>query len=167
MIEQKNLIPVGKAGKSHGIGGEIKFEFSADFDFDACAYVIFEIDGIFVPFFVNDFRFTNDITAIVKLEGVDDENATRMFTGKTIYLEKKQNVAIGSDEGDFSHWLGFMVEDANGKELGKILDFDDSTENILLKIGDFIIPLRAIKLLETDEEHRFLKMDLPEGLLNL
>ena len=43
MIQLSELALVGKTGKTHGIKGELTFEFSEDFDIDACDYFVFEM----------------------------------------------------------------------------------------------------------------------------
>ena len=53
MIKRDELIKIGVFNKPHGVQGELAFTFTDDiFDRSECPYVVCEIDGIFVPFFI-------------------------------------------------------------------------------------------------------------------
>ena len=53
MITREELIRIGRFNKPHGVKGELSFTFTDDvFDRTECSYIVCEIDGIFVPFFV-------------------------------------------------------------------------------------------------------------------
>ena len=74
MITREELIRIGRFNKPHGVKGELSFTFTDDvFDRTECSYIVCEIDGIFVPFFIEEYRFKSDTTALIKLEDVDNE----------------------------------------------------------------------------------------------
>ena len=63
MIERDELIKIGRFNKPHGVKGELSFTFTDDvFDRTDCPYIVCEIDGIFVPFFIEEYRFKSDTT---------------------------------------------------------------------------------------------------------
>ena len=100
-----------------------------------CEYLVCLLDGIFVPFFIEEYRFRSDTTALVNLEGVDTSEKARMFTNVEVYFPKKY-VGEEEDSDDIPTWnyfIGFKVEDVNHGELGEIVAVDDSTMNVLLK----------------------------------
>ena len=71
MITREELIRIGRFNKPHGVKGELSFTFTDDvFDRTECSYIVCEIDGIFVPFFIEEYRFKSDTTALIKLEDV-------------------------------------------------------------------------------------------------
>lgn len=101
-----------------------------------CEYLVCLLDGIFVPFFIEEYRFRSDTTALVKLEGVDTSEKARMFTNVEVYFPKKY-VGEEEDSDDIPTWnyfIGFKVEDVNHGELGEIVAVDDSTMNVLLPL---------------------------------
>lgn len=80
-----------------------------------CEYLVCLLDGIFVPFFIEEYRFRSDTTALVKLEGVDTSEKARMFTNVEVYFPKKY-VGEEEDSDDIPTWnyfIGFKVEDVN------------------------------------------------------
>ena len=88
MIKREDVYKIGVFNKPHGIHGELSFTFTDDiFDRVEAEYLICLLDGIFVPFFLEEYRFRSDSTALVKLEGVDTANVHECSpTWKFIFL---------------------------------------------------------------------------------
>ena len=90
MIRKEEVYKIGIFNKPHGIHGELSFTFTDDiFDRVEAEYLICLLDGIFVPFFIEEYRFRSDTTALVKLEGVDTAERARMFTNIEVYFPVK------------------------------------------------------------------------------
>ena len=90
MIKKEEVYKIGLFNKPHGIHGELQFTFTDDiFDRVDCDYLICLLDGIFVPFFIEEYRFRSDSTALVKLEGIDTAERARMFTNIEVYFPVK------------------------------------------------------------------------------
>ena len=72
MIKKEDVYKIGVFNKPHGVKGELSFTFTDDiFDRVDCDYLICLLDGILVPFFIEEYRFRTDTTALVKLERVE------------------------------------------------------------------------------------------------
>ena len=100
MIKKEEVYKIGLFNKPHGIHGELQFTFTDDiFDRVDCDYLICLLDGIFVPFFIEEYRFRSDSTALVKLEGVDSAERARMFTNIEVYFPVKH--AEEAEDGEF------------------------------------------------------------------
>ena len=97
MIRLEEISPIGIFGKTHGIKGEINLELNIDFDLEDTPYIIVDIDGIFVPFFIEDYRYKSDSVALVLFEDINTEERIRPFFGKKAYVKKE---ALGEDEND-------------------------------------------------------------------
>ena len=102
-------------GKAHGLKGEINFQFTDDVwdrlfseddtpdglpsggesDGDMPAGqrgsvpLICMVDGILVPFFIEEYRFRSESTAIMKLEDIDSIEAVQMLVNSPVFIEKK------------------------------------------------------------------------------
>ena len=175
MIQRDELIKIGTFNKPHGVQGELAFTFTDDI-FDRCEspYVVCEIDGIFVPFFIEEYRFRSDTTALMKLEDVDSEEEARPFTNLDVYYPKAY---ITNDEdgglsapGDF--FLHFSVYDTEKGFFLHIVDVDMSTANVLFVVerekgGELLIPAIDDWVVSADEQEKKLVMNIPEGLLDL
>ena len=172
MIEREELIKIGRFNKPHGVKGELSFTFTDDvFDRTDCPYIVCEIDGIFVPFFIEEYRFKSDTTALMKLEDVDNETDARAFSLLDVYFPKSYYDTAVEEEAPSDYFIGFTVVDSERGELGKIVAVDDSTENVLFEIDhegrELLVPAVDEFVSEIDEENRRLYMTIPEGLLTL
>lgn len=172
MIHEKDILPVGHTRKPHGIRGEITllFQKAAYTDLDATFYFL-EIDGIPVPFFVEEFTGTTDVGARVKFEHVEDEMEASKLVDKKVFLPREMVLdAREEEEDDWNFFIGFEVVDQHGEYLGKIREVDDSTLNVLFVVArddeeEQLIPATEDFISAIDEENRRVEMHLPEGLL--
>lgn len=172
MIKREEVYKIGTFNKPHGIHGELSLTFTDDiFDRTDADYIICMLDGILVPFFIEEYRFRSDSTALMKLEGIDTAERARMFTNIEVYFPLKD--AEDSEPGELSwnYFLGFTVNTIDGEELGEIVDVDDSTINTLFVIDrdgeELFIPAQEEFITHMDQMHRTMTMNLPEGLLEL
>lgn len=177
MIEKNQLIAIGRIAKTHGLKGEMTAAITDDiFDQVAeCPYLIIELEGIFVPFFIESYTFRSDTTILLKLDEIDSQENAKELTGKEIYFDRKcfsseeaeEYAAIERDRTP--DLIGYEVIDRHCGDLGKIIDIDDQTENILFIIAhhqtELLVPAADDLIVSIDEEHRTILMDLPLGLV--
>ena len=169
MIKQEEVYKIGRLGKSHGVRGEISFLFDDDvFDRVDADYLILDIDGILVPFFIEEYRFRSDATALMKFEGIASQERARELTGCDVYFPR--NLAVGDDDSiSWSAIVGFNIIDAStNKSIGRISSIDDSTLNILFCLEDgHLIPASEDLITQIEQQARTITMHLPAGLLDL
>ena len=169
MIKQEEVYKIGRLGKSHGVRGEVSFLFDDDvFDRIDADYLILDIDGILVPFFIEEYRFRSDTTALMKFEGIDTQERARELTGCDVYFPR--NLAASDDDSiSWSAIVGFDIIDASTeKSIGRIASIDDSTLNILFCLEDgHLIPASEDLITQIDQQARTITMHLPAGLLDL
>ena len=173
MIRREEVYKIGKLGKPHGVKGEVSFMFDDDvFDRVDADYLILDVDGILVPFFIEEYRFRSDEIALVKFEDIDTQDKARDLTGDEIYFPR--SLSDGGDENvSWAEIFGFEVVDKDtNNTIGIIKSVDDSTMNTLFEIEttdgrEVLIPANEDLIHEADMENRRIKMFIPEGLLNL
>ena len=174
MIRQEDVYQIGRMGKAHGLKGEINFQFTDDvWDRADCNYIICQVDGILVPFFIEEYRFRSDSTAIMKLEDIDTLEATQMLVNSPVFIEKKYQEELDDDEVSLHYFIGFqMLDGDNGTPIGTITDIDDKTDNWLFIVtrpdgNEVLIPAHEEFIAEIRQEEKTMVMDLPIGLLEL
>ena len=169
MIKQEEVYKIGRLGKSHGVRGEISFLFDDDvFDRVDADYLILDIEGILVPFFIEEYRFRSDTTALMKFEGINSQERARELTGCDVYFPR--NLTANDDDSiSWSAIVGFDIIDAsNNKSVGRIASIDDSTLNILFCLEDgHLIPASEDLITQINQQARTIFMHLPAGLLDL
>ena len=169
MIKQEEVYRIGRLGKTHGVKGEVSFQFDDDvFDSVDSDYLILEVDGILVPFFIEEYRFRSDSVALVKFEDVDTQQRASELTGCDVFFPRS---LVADDEGEvtLSFLAGFdIVEENSGQKVGTIASIDDSTVNLLFELEDGrLIPANDDLIHDIDTKGKVIKMDIPEGLLSL
>lgn len=168
MIRLEEISPIGVFGKTHGVKGEINLELNVDFDLDDTEYIIVDIDGIFVPFFINEYRYKTNSTALVLFDDINSEESIRPFFGKTAYVKKEVIADDESDELSINYYVGFTMLTPQRKPIGQIVEIDDSTANVLFILdNDILIPVGAVEVLDLDPDHHTMIVELPEGLIGI
>ena len=169
MIKQEDVYKIGRLGKAHGVKGEVSFQFDDDiFDRVDADYLVLDIDGILVPFFMEEYRFRSDSVCLVKFCNVDTQQRAQELTGCDVFFPRAL-----AEEGDempsLSMLVGFkIVNNANGKTVGRIAAIDDSTANILFEMEDgMLIPANDDLIEVIDAEQQQIKMNIPQGLLDI
>ncbi|MGN0280716.1 MAG: ribosome maturation factor RimM [Prevotella sp.] len=167
MIRQEEVYKIGKIGKPHGVKGEVTLRFTDDvFDRTDAEYLVLEVDGILVPFFMDEYRFRTDETALVKFSGIDTVERAAELTGSNVFFPR--SLAVNDDgEMTWSQIVGYTIVDTEtDREIGKIVNVDETTVNILLETTDgTLIPAADEFIDDIDHESQMLYMTLPEGLL--
>ena len=168
MIKAEEVYKIGRLGKAHGVKGEVTFMFDDDvFDRVEADYLILEVDGILVPFFIEEYRFRNDSTALVKFEDVDTQDRARELTNCNVYFPR----ALSDDEEQpsLAMLVGYTIVDgATQQPVGRIAAIDDQTANLLFELEDAtLIPATDDLITNIDQHRRTITMTLPEGLLDL
>ena len=172
MIKREELIKIGQFNKPHALHGEISFTFTDDiFDRTECEYIVCNIDGIFVPFFIEEYRFKSNTTGLIKLIGIDSAEKAKEFTNLDIYFPKsyinEETETISSKD----YFLDYKVFTQEKLYLGKIIEIDDSTANVLFIIEpddndeNILIPAVDEFVVKIDNNKKEIYLNLPEGLL--
>ncbi len=174
MIRKEEVFKIGQFAKPHGVKGEISLVTGCDlFDTVDDPYVVCEIDGILVPFFIEEYRYKSDTVMLVKLEGVDNEKSAREFSGREVFFPLKYVEDEDCLVGDMSWdgFVGYTVVDERHGTLGRITDVDDTTLNVLFQIdhggSELLLPAAEELIVSVSHDDKTLRVSVPEGLLNL
>lgn len=174
MIRREDTYKIGNLGKPHGVRGEIAFLFDDDvFDRADADYLFVEIDGLLVPFFIEEYRFRSDDVALMKFEGIDSEEQAVELTGCGVWFPRALGEAAGSEVSvSKAEAIGYgIVDSADGKTIGTLTAVDDSTANPLFVVatekGEVLIPANADLVKSIDRQARTITVDIPDGLLSL
>lgn len=173
MIRQEDVYRIGRLGKPHGVKGEVSLQFSDDvFDRVDADYLVLEIDGILVPFFMEEYRFRSGEIALIKFEGIDSEDRARELTGCSVYFPR-EHADTDDDHLTWAELVGYRIIDAATRQtVGTIAAVDDTTINTLFELttadgNSLLIPVGDDFIVDVDKQARAITMDIPEGLLDL
>lgn len=168
MIKQEEVYRIGRLGKTHGVKGEVSFQFDDDiFDRVDSDYLVLDVDGILVPFFIEEYRFRSDSVALVKFEDIDTQQRAAELTGCDVYFPRA--LADEDDTPTLAMLVGYDIVDAKSKKtVGRIASVDDTTLNILFELeDDKLIPASEELITDVDKGHKTITIDLPQGILDI
>ena len=158
---------IGQVLKSNGRDGELLVSFSgiAPEDIDLEEPVFIEFDGLPVPFYFEAFSQRGNSRALVRLTGVHSLTDADELAGAVLYAEDD---LYEDEEEDLTGWT---VLDADGTKVGTVSAHEDIPGNPCIWVetghGECLLPLREELVLDVDETEKTLRMEIPEGLLNL
>ena len=158
---------IGQVLKSNGRDGELLVSFSgiSPEDIDLEEPVFIEFDGLPVPFYFEAFSQRGNSRALVRLTGVHSLTDADELAGAVLYAEDD---LYEDEEEDLTGWT---VLDADGTKVGTVSAHEDIPGNPCIWVetghGECLLPLREELVLDVDETEKTLRMEIPEGLLNL
>ena len=158
---------IGQVLKSNGRDGELLVSFSgiAPEEIDLEEPVFIEFDGLPVPFYFEAFSQRGNSRALVRLTGVHNLTDADELAGAVLYAEDD---LYEDEEEDLTGWT---VLDADGTKVGTVSAHEDIPGNPCIWVetgrGECLLPLREELVLDVDETKQTLRMEIPEGLLDL
>lgn len=177
MITREELILIGHYNKPHGVTGEISATVEVDIDvLRQLSCLVSEMDGIFVPFFVNSCRPKSSETVLLTIDGISSEQEVSrlvnhdIFALKRVYRQESEDEDADGYPLDF--FIGFEICDTDGTTIGTITDVDEQTENAIFivsrdDVSELMVPASDDLIVEFDLDKKLMVMDLPQGLLDL
>jgi len=173
-IPKADCQKVGFIRKLHGVHGDLVLEFEPEFEWSVAEAERFflEIDGLLVPFFLQEegFRFKSTKTAIVSFNWVETEKYARRLVGCPVFLFSEEIVDEAEEEQN-SKYLGFKLVDEKLGEIGTITAVDDFSGNVVFRVeqnkGEVLIPFNEDFMITEDAEKKVITLQLPEGIIDL
>ena len=176
MITRDELIAIGHYNKPHGVAGEISATVDVELDLlRGLSCLVSDIDGIYVPFFVNAVRPKSGDTVLLTIDGIGNEKDVARLVNRDIFALKRdyrqESIDADADGYPLDFFIGFELRDSDGSRVGEITDVDEQTENAIFVVerdgSEMMVPATDDLIVEFDVDKKLMVMDLPEGLLDL
>lgn len=167
-------ISIGHTKKTHGIVGELKVSVKDAYlvDFAQSDVLFLDIRGKPTPFFVEEIRTSGDL--LVKFEDVATKEAAQALVNREISMRRsdlRTMVAEVPSPTDYMRYTGYLIEDATLGVVGRIRELVELPEQVMAMVErdgrEVMVPINASFLKRADHQALVLRMDLPEGLLDL
>ena len=158
---------IGQVLKSNGRDGELLVSFTgiAPEEIDLEEPVFIEFDGLPVPFYFESFTQRGNTRALVRLTGVHNLTDADELAGSVLYAEDD---LYEDEEEDLTGWT---VLDADGNKVGTVSAHEDIPGNPCIWVetghGECLLPLHEELVLDVDETEQAIRMEIPDGLLEL
>ncbi|MCX6329806.1 MAG: ribosome maturation factor RimM [Bacteroidia bacterium] len=161
----------GRIAKVHGYEGAVTVKLEKAFieNIPELESVFLEIDGIPVPFFISDSEYQGADILKLKFEGYESVEKVSEFTGCKIFLtsgKTEENII------DLNGLSGYKVYKIDNRLVGTVIDVIENPGQLLMKVRikkdkEILIPLHEDFIIKTDNKKKIIKMNLPEGLIDL
>lgn len=170
-MKKDDFVGIGRIVRSQGAGGELKLKLNAGDVLDPNVSSVFIEEGNEVrKYSVESIRRDRN-AHILKLEGVDTLSQADAMAGRRVYAEESD--FLPPAEGcvyDFQV-IGSRVETLSGQVLGEVERLMPAGDrDLLVVVGsgrEYLIPFIEDICVEIDPEKRRIRIDPPEGLLEL
>ena len=172
MIQKKEVVRIGYFAKPHGIKGELSLVTDYDlFEDESDSFLICEMDGILLPFYVESFRYKNNDVILVKLNDINDEKSAKKFVNQEVFYPANRLPKLLNEDLTWKRFVGYVLEDKTQGVLGVITHVDETTINILFKVDyrgkELLTPVADELVVSVDETQRKIIISLPEGIIDL
>lgn len=169
-IDPKHLIAYGKVRRTHGNQGEVILALvSPAFEVLEPQFLFLLIDEIPVPYRLASIRGGGE-QFIIGFEGVDTLTDAETLVGLEAQIHQDE---LPEEHSNISlTFRNYQLQHVGGELIGRIVDIDSSTTNILILIerpnhSEVTIPLVEQWIASIDDHHRIITMDFPLELLDL
>ena len=170
----RDLKLLGVFLKTHGVGGQLvlKLFFFTEEELEKGEPVFVEIDEIPVPFYISDFRFLSDYTAIVKLDEKDSSEESSEFVNCRVFIERDISPGPeGVEGGKYDNLRGFRVVDDKSGDTGILQEVIIYPENPVMRIDrdgrEILVPFHDDIVRKIDYDSCMITISAPEGLIDL
>jgi 16S rRNA processing protein RimM len=170
---EEELVAVARAVKTRGLRGEVVAELLTDFPerFENLERLIAVApDGKRTSLLLEEHWFQGG-RIVLKLAGYDSVEAASALVGYEFAVTEAERVELSEDE--YYEWelAGCRVETVTGENVGTVREVLRTGGVETLRVEqegaerDHLIPLAEAICVEIDVEHKLIRIDAPEGLL--
>lgn len=176
MITREEIVQIGRLNHPHGVKGEINAIISVGIDPQQLSCIVLDMDGIFVPFFIEASRQRGTQAYLLTIAGIENEQKASAIANRTIYAlsNDMKELQHGEEEDGFyaDDLVGYTISSTDGALHGTITDIDDSTENVLFIVTTnagktHLVPVADELITDIDTDKRHLTVEIPDGLLDI
>jgi len=172
-ILSENCIHAGKIIKTNGKEQKVicRFDNEDNIDFENLEMIFIEIQGLLVPFFIDELSLKNNGTATMILRHLDSEAKSEQISGRRVFIGKDLDKGKKHKQYEQHHFNGYRVCDINHGDLGTIYGLIDYSGNHLFKIvnndSEILIPITDAYIRNIDKKKKIIELETPEGLIEL
>jgi 16S rRNA processing protein RimM len=174
MINLEDCIGLGTITKTNGFRGHLVLKLnnlSFD-DIEKMELVFILIDGLPVPFFIEEFIERNNNTILIKFDEFNTESSVKFLCNSNVFISKKY---IDSHSlhtpNNITAFIGYSIHDTKHGNIGVLDKVIADSDNPLLVVKkgfqEILVPLQEEFILKIDEKLREITVTCPDGLLDL
>lgn len=163
---------LGKITRRHGLQGNVFLKLDTDQPemYSKLGTLFLDVNGLLVPFFVAKQSWAKGDTLIISFKNATDPMIEQSL-GKDVYLPLDTLPELTGRQFYYHDVIGYEIREEDGKSCGVIESINDQTAQhyfVLTLAGtQIIIPIIKDWILEVNRDEKYIKMALPEGLMDV
>lgn len=163
---------LGKITRRHGLQGNVILKLDTDQPelYNKLESIFVEINGLLVPFFIEKRSWSKHDTLIITFKN-STEQMVEQSLNKNVFLPLSSLPQLKGNQFYYHEVRNFEIVDENNVSCGFIEAVNDQTAQHYfmanLNEKQVIVPLIKDWILEVNREDKKIKMQLPEGLLDV
>ena len=163
---------LGKITRRHGLQGNVFLKLDTDQPemYQKLNSILVEINGLLVPFFVAKQSWSKGDTLIISFKN-STEALVDQSLGKDVYMPLSTLPKLTGNKFYYHEVVGFEIREEDGKTCGTIVSINDQTAQHYFYLDlagkQIVIPIIKDWIQELNREEKYLKMALPEGLMDV
>lgn len=171
-MKKEDCYLLGKITRKHGLAGNVVLKLDTDQPsfYNKMEGIFLEINGLLVPFFIEKQQWSKDDTKIISFKN-STESMVEQSIGKNVYLPLSTLPVLTGKSFYYHEVVGFRLFDENNTFFGEIQTVNDQTAQHYficdLEGKEIVIPIIKDWILDVNREEKTIKMQLPEGLLEV
>ena len=172
-MDPENVYCLGTISKIRGAAGSIvlKLDKKVSERFYEMESVFLEIEGLLVPFFINVAESLDQKNILLNFDSVETENQCKDLIGCKVYTEFSDVIIPDKNTSPYNYLKGFTLWDQKYGNVGVITEILFYPDNPVFQIKqdqkEIIVPLHENLIIEIDSHKKLIKVNLPEGLLEI
>ena len=163
----------GRLTKTHGYQGKIvlKASLSEKVEIEIMESVFLKIEGILVPFFIEEFSETSFPFYITKFENIDDDISAKELLGRDVYIPDNCFKQNRSKEIKLKDFVAFSIKDQHDHLIGEIVNLLEIPGNSLFVVDfngrEILIPVQNQLIVDINWDDKIIKMSIPDGITEM
>ncbi|MGD1320647.1 ribosome maturation factor RimM [Chryseobacterium sp. 2R14A] len=171
-MKKEDCYLLGKITRRHGLAGNVILKLDTDQPelYKKLDSIFLEINGLLVPFFIEKSSWSKLDALNIAFKN-SSEALVDQSLGKNVYLPLTSLPKLTGKQFYYHEIIGFEIFDEEGNDCGVIRSVNDQTaQNYFVTNLDgkeVVIPIIKDWILEVNRDERLIKMQLPEGLIDV
>ncbi|GAB0156043.1 ribosome maturation factor RimM [Chryseobacterium sp. Alg-005] len=163
---------LGKITRRHGLSGNVILKLDTDQPelYNKLESIFVEINGLLVPFFIEKSSWSKSDALNIFFKNSSEAMVDQVL-GKNVYLPLATLPKLSGKQFYYHEVIGFTILDEENNNCGEIESVNDQTAQhyFLSRLNgkEIVVPIIKDWILEVNREEQFIKMQLPEGLMDV
>ena len=172
-MQKEDCFYLGKIVKKYSFKGEVVLKLDTDEPdiYENLDAVFLDLGNKLLPFFIEESLLQKGNQLRIRFEDVNNESDADAILKTDVYLPLDLLPKLEGDQFYFHEIIGFILEDVNFGEVGRITSINDKTAQDLFVVEkegkEILIPMIDDFIKKIDRKNKKVIVETPEGLIEM